>query len=143
MPSMPGTRYIHIWSTEGMPTVPHDGSDDVFAFHPFNVQPGGTRFSLSRLPAKAELDAAAGGSYEEDPQSIRADYRAHYGVIARGDEIAYAVVLDGRPAVRVGDEVVRLDRGDVVVNTGAPYHWENPGDVAAWIAFVRIGAERQ
>lgn len=59
----------------------------------------------------------------------------------RTDSIDYAVVLSGEIDMEMGDTVVHLRTGDVLVQRGTIHNWVNNGTVPCVIAFVLIAAE--
>lgn len=54
--------------------------------------------------------------------------------------IDYAVVLSGEIDLVLGDEVVSLSAGDVVVQRGTMHDWVNNGTEPCVIAFCLVGA---
>lgn len=78
---------------------------------------------LTRLPGLAE-------TFEHDGSQMHAT-----------NTLDYALILDGDVWMEMDDaEVVKLSKGDIVVQQGTRHGWRNKGGRPATIAFVMLGA---
>ena len=59
----------------------------------------------------------------------------------RTDSIDYAVIISGEIDMEMGDTVVHLKAGDVLVQRGTIHNWVNNGSESCVIAFVLISAQ--
>ena len=88
--------------------------------------------------AQIELLGPAGADRTLEPAMITIDPGGHSGkfVRARAGE-QFAIVLEGRVTLTLGDEVFVLDQGDsVTFPLEASHHWENTGLAMARILTV-------
>ncbi|HET9917250.1 MAG TPA: cupin domain-containing protein [Candidatus Binatia bacterium] len=59
----------------------------------------------------------------------------------RTDSIDYAVVMSGEIDMELGDQVVHLKAGDVLVQRGTIHNWVNRGTEPCVMAFILIDAK--
>ncbi|MBC7143912.1 MAG: cupin domain-containing protein [Thioclava marina] len=58
------------------------------------------------------------------------------------DTIDFGIILSGELQLRLDDEIVSLNAGDIVVQNGTRHGWTNPGSEPTTVAFTMIGARR-
>jgi quercetin dioxygenase-like cupin family protein len=111
-----GDRFSLIWTTEGFP-VDNAGTEDSGKRDVGITLPGGTVFRVGEI--------APGGR----------------SPMHRTNSVDYGIVLDGELDMEVdGGEVVRLRRGDVVVQRGTSHAWINNSLQPCRMAWILIDA---
>ena len=63
------------------------------------------------------------------------------GEMHRTETLDYAIVITGRVDMKLDEETVHLNAGDIVIQRGTYHQWINPGDEPARIAFVLVDAK--
>lgn len=112
----PGAEACVIWTTEGFP-VDNTGEGDAAQRPVGTTLANGTVFRIVEFsPGNAQ--------------------RVH-----RTDSIDYAVIMSGEIDMELGDSVVHLKAGDVLVQRGTIHNWVNTGSEPCVIAFILIDAK--
>ena len=145
---MPGVWFSRIWSSEGFPRLPHDGSaPDVLPWFP---SAGGFRFYKFSLPAEG---ADVGPGPSDPDQAVEQANRLLPGLLDveadpdvpgrhRSASIDVVFILSGRVEAVLDDRSVMLNPGDVIVQNGAFHNWRNPGPDPMVAVGASIGAVR-
>lgn len=121
-------RYI-VWGWDELPTLPYHQPGPFEARTGLPVgRPGGVQIETWVLPPRFPLE---GG---HDNSSRMHSY----------DTIDIVFVLEGEIDLEQSDGiVVKLCRGDVLVQNGAVHAWRNPTNERCVLGFVFFGASRQ
>ena len=113
--SREGHHSCVIWSTGSFPTD-NSGQDDGALRATGSTDPNGTVFRIVQY----------------DPGVAPRDHRT--------DSIDYAVVISGEIDMEIGESIVHLKEGDVLVQRGTLHNWINRGSEPCVIAFVLVAA---
>lgn len=145
----PGLIDRVVWGTDSPFPANPGGEDPTLAMSTLLPGPGETRFTVVTFPPDAIFT-----SEDFDPAAAAAEYaRVSPGLADRFDPedpgmhqtptVDYAIVLDGRLALDLGDGggLTELETGDVVVQNGVRHAWRNPFDRPGTAAFILIGCE--
>lgn len=146
----PGFAVARVWHTRQTPVIEPAPRDEAAARASVLPEPGETMALMVTFPPDAALAAAT-----IDPQQAAAEFAARVPGLAEAferdgsgyhttDTIDYGVVIEGEMLLDLGNgRERRLNPGDVVVQAGTRHAWRNPGDRAARMFFVLIGARRR
>jgi hypothetical protein len=122
-------RHI-VWGWDETPKLPYleRGPYDVLKGLPLG-RPGAVQIETWVLPPRFPLE---GGDHHENCSRLHAY-----------DTVDVIFVLEGQIDLEQSDgAVVRLRRGDVLVQNGAVHAWRNPTDERCVLGFVFFGAAR-
>jgi uncharacterized cupin superfamily protein len=140
--SIPGMSETLVWETrpgEPIPTTPVDPTITAESMVP---APGATMLKIVRFPPDAvfadpSFDPQAADAEQAEAQPGLADlFESDNPGMHATPTIDYAVVLEGEITLELDDGVlVRLSRGDVVVQNATRHAWRNPSSEPATIVF--------
>jgi mannose-6-phosphate isomerase-like protein (cupin superfamily) len=142
---MPGTAFHQIWGSDGVVSLPSDGSEP--AWKGYFPPPNGFRFTMWTLgPASAtppdglDIEAALGELTETLPGLADVMEPDAPGMHTT-DTIDFNVVLSGEVWLELdnGEEVL-LRAGDCVVQNGTRHAWHNRTDEPVHLATTIVGA---
>jgi len=146
----PGFAVARVWHTRQTPVIEPAPRDEAATRASVLPEPGETMALMVTFPPDAALAAAA-----IDPQQAAAEFAARVPGLAEAFErdgsgyhttdtiLTYAALRDGMDRVAASLQRDGLGPGDVVVQAGTRHAWRNPGDRAARMFFVLIGARRR
>lgn len=120
-----------MWRTDGIPTVPNDGSiPETMAF----PDPEGVWVFTWTLPANASADKG------NDMVEMGEDRPGFHAT----DTVDVDLVVSGAITLELDDGVkVDLVEGDVVVMNGTIHAWHNPSDKPVTVLSTVVGARRE
>jgi mannose-6-phosphate isomerase-like protein (cupin superfamily) len=140
---VPGMTTSVVWSTEGVPVVPHEGSDPTEDLQDYFPGPGATRFMVVSHPPGSGVSIGTSLDEMQEGSSLGATMTEADGVMHATDSVDYGIVLSGSINMALDDGTeTTLVAGDVVVQTGVRHGWLNRGTEPCVMAFVMVGATR-
>ena len=138
-----------VWSTQGVPEVPNEGTDPTRAVTSIHPEPGGTRFLVVTFPPDSVMvsesfdQVAAGQEYMENLPGLAERFEIDDPGMHKTDSVDYGILLDGEIWLELDDgKEVHLKQHDTVVQNGTRHAWRNKSDKPTTIAFFLIGAQR-
>lgn len=147
MLSAPGFAQAVLWSTTACPSIPVAG-DPAPAVRTLHPDVGETRCLFLTLPpdslmAHPDFDAAAFAREGlEHSHGIFDRMEPDAPGMHRTDTIDYVLVLEGEVWLELDNgRETRLERGDVVVQTGTRHAWRNKSQNPVKLFSVLIGAK--
>ena len=147
---IPGFVTTLAWATNAQPAVPTAPRDAAASAVSWVPEPGGTRLLLITFPpdsvfrAEGFDPAAAGVEYATILPGLAERFEPENPGMHTTDTIDYGVILDGEIVLELdGGRQVELGKHDIVVQQGTRHAWRNPGDRAATVLFVLVGAQRR
>ena len=142
--AFPGAEFFLLWGADAVPPLPSDGFAPTDAWIPGTR---GARFGISVLPP------AYGRGRGLRPEELEEIERRLPGLapslelehpgMHTTDTYDFVVVLGGRVSLELDDgELVRLEMGDCVVQSGTRHAWRNESDEPCVLMIVMVGAAR-
>ncbi len=145
---MPGVWFSRIWSVEGAPQLPHDGSTpelhswfpsaEGFRFYMFSLPPEGAGHG----PGPSDLDQAVEQANRLLPGLLDVESDPDNPGRHRSASVDVVFILSGRVEAVLDDRAVMLNPGDVIVQNGTFHDWRNPGPDPMVAVGASIGADR-
>lgn len=147
---LPGSEYHELWSADGAPTFPDDGSQTPaqrwfppvggFRFAVFTVPPQSTK-----LPADFDREAALSELEGKLPGMVtQANMEPDNPGMHTSDTVDFEYVLSGEVWLELDDgEEVHLRPGDTVVQNGTRHAWRNRGSEPCRMVVFLAGANRR
>ena len=141
----PGFEQSYVWAATGIGETAPTAVDAGIEASALPAQ-GGSLVHIVTFPPPAAAPA------DVDPMEIVQEYLTRLPGLAETFEhdgsqmhatntLDYAIILDGDLWLEMDDaEIVKLSKGDVVVQQGTRHGWRNKGDKPATIAFVMLGS---
>ena len=147
---IPGMSVTQIWATPATPQLRRDAAADPTTNQSSIVpQPGGTQLMFVEFPPDRVMmspsfdPAAAGAEQLRVAPGLAECFEVDHPGMHTTNTVDYGIVLKGEICLELDDgRVEKLKAGDVVIQNGTRHAWRNPGEAAALMAFVLIGAER-
>lgn len=148
--SLPGFGNTLLWTTDGVPRVGTDQSNDPVAqVKSYLPGPAGTRLMMVSLPPDAVMTSPEfdGAAYANELTEKMPGFIQVFEPDAPGmhttDTVDYGLLLDGEVWLELDDGVeVRLAPHDLVIQNGTRHAWRNKSSRQATLLFVLIGAQR-
>jgi mannose-6-phosphate isomerase-like protein (cupin superfamily) len=144
---MPGTEFHQIWGSDGMVSLPTDGSHpaapryfpaaDGFRFSVFTLGPAG-----AAAPEGIDIEAAL-AEFEERVPGLADALEPDNPGMHTTDTVDYDFVVSGEVYLELDDGAeVLLRAGDCVVQNGTRHRWTNRSDQPCTIVVAIVGASR-
>ncbi|HJN51494.1 MAG: cupin domain-containing protein [Pseudomonadales bacterium] len=146
---LPGAEYHELWSADGPPTFPDDGSQlpakmwfppvGGFRFATFNIAP-----QSQALPEDFDRELAIAELEEKIPGMVtQANMESANPGMHTTDTIDFEYVISGEVWLELDDgEEVHLKPGDTVVQNGTRHAWRNKGTEPCRMVVFLLGAHR-
>ena len=142
---VPGMSATMLWATAaGQPAGSTDPTPDLRSQLP---EPGGTCLVIVRFPPDDVLrdvdPVAAGAEHQMASPGIAEHFEPDNPGMHATHSVDYVLVLEGEIWLDLGDgEMIRLGRGDTVIQNATRHAWRNLSDAAATLAVVHVGVTR-
>ena len=111
---VPEAAWTNLWSTAPQSPL---GSDEGLTAGSFPAGPGHTTWTIVSLPPLEEMRAALSSAGGADPEGFHLT-----------NTIDYVVVLDGPVTLKLDDDEVVVQPGDLVVQRYTNHAWHNLND---------------
>lgn len=145
----PGFVSAPIWTTVGVPSLPHDGTDPMADHGTLLQAAGGSTFIVVTFPPDAVMMSPdfrpdlAGPEHLTAAPGIAETFEMENPGMHTTPTLDYGVVLSGKVTLDLDNGgVVNLAAGDTFVQHGVRHAWRNPNNEPATVAFVLIGAKQ-
>lgn len=123
--AVPEAAWMNLWSTG--PDLPL-GTDEGLRAGCFPAGPGHTVWTIVSLPPLEEMRAALSSGGGADPEGFHLT-----------NTIDYVVVLDGPVTLKLDDEDVVVQAGDLVVQRNTNHAWHNLNDYPVRLLALMVG----
>lgn len=148
LPTIPGTVFHEVWSTQGMPVVLGNTPDPTSG--PLMLPPPkhGTRMRFVDIPPDTEdflkhgaarMKDAFNAIGDESASTVQAD--SPHPLMHRTESIDYGILISGEIVLILDEDEVVLKPGSVVIQRGTNHAWANRTSETARMLFILIDGQ--
>ncbi len=148
LPTIPGTVFHEVWSTQGMPVVIGNTPDPTLGRLMLPPPRHGTRMRFVDIPPDTEDFLKHGAARMKDAFNAIGDESAStvrpgspHPLMHRTESIDYGILISGEIVLILDEDEVVLKPGSVVIQRGTNHAWANRTSETARMLFILIDGQ--